>query len=180
MPFDAFFAGFCCAAIVADVFFRRVFNWLVILGLLVKSVALAVAADVSPVFVQQWSAALAGLGLAFIFMLAFYIFRAMGAGDVKFFAVLGFWLGTAPLLPIWVMGSLLAGVHALVGYCCRTGAFGQWLVLQSCAQVAISRVPVLQRMEHWVAAVRGGRRGIPYAAYLAVAALVYVPWVRAA
>lgn len=177
MAFDLLFLAFCIAIIAADVLFRRVFNWLVILGIAAKAVGLAIAADTSPVFAQQWPAALAGMGLAFVFMLAFYVFRAMGAGDVKFFAVLGFWLGTAPLLPIWLAGSLLAGIHGLIGFFYKNGVMGQWVALQLIpAQGVVSHLPVLQRAGNWIGAVRGGRRGIPYAAYLAIAALVFVQW----
>ena len=37
----------------------------------------------------------------------------MGAGDVKFAAVLGLWVGWKLLLPIWALSCLFAVVHGL-------------------------------------------------------------------
>src|ERR1700755_314530 len=92
-----------------DVYARRVPNALLLAGLLSGSAwllgtfSLSMAID-----------ALLGLALGLVSMLPFYAIRWMGAGDVKFFAVIGFLLGWHPLLPVWIVASLLCGAHALV------------------------------------------------------------------
>ncbi|OVZ55900.1 hypothetical protein CDO44_22370 [Pigmentiphaga sp. NML080357] len=172
-----FFMLFCGAVFVSDMLFRRVFNWLLILGIAVKTLALAMGADVPEGFAQQWQAALGGAAAGLVFMLAFYVFRVMGAGDVKFFAVLGLWLGVAPLVPIWVGGGVLAGIHCLAVVIGRNNVMGQWWALQRVpVQEAACRLPGIQKAGKWVSDTRGGRRGVPYAAYLAVAAVVVAHW----
>lgn len=116
---------------------------------------------------------LAGMVLGLVALLPFHALGWMGAGDVKYFAVLGLLLGVTALLPIWIASSLLAGVHALcVGL----------------APAVQARLPL--RAQHWQAraaahwqsqpfthqlqALRQGRVGIPYAAYLAFATLGWI------
>lgn len=53
---------------------------------------------------------LAGLGI----MLVPYVLGAMGAGDVKFVAAVGAWLGLAPMLVSLVIGCLATGVYSIV------------------------------------------------------------------
>ncbi|AHV93885.1 prepilin peptidase [Bordetella holmesii] len=65
----------------------------------------------------------------------------MGAGDVKYLAVIGLWLGLMPWLMVLVLASVPAGIHAL------------------CQAWGVLRHP------------RRARRGVPYAAYLALVAL---------
>ncbi|WP_299451631.1 prepilin peptidase [uncultured Pigmentiphaga sp.] len=174
-PVDFFFLLFCGAVALGDLLFRRVFNWLLVVGIAGNVLVLATAGHEASVFAQQWSTAFLGFFAGLALFLPFYVFRVMGAGDVKFFAVLGFWLGLPGLVPVWLGGSVLAGIHALAAYCVRSGLTGEWVMLQLApVQGAVSRIPVLRRAGQWVSALRAGRRGIPYAAYLAVAAVVVV------
>lgn len=64
--------------------------------------------------------------LAFAIMLPIYVIGRMGAGDVKFMAVAGFFVLPAGVLPIWVGGSLLALVHALFVQGARYAAARDW------------------------------------------------------
>lgn len=93
----------------------------------------------------------------------------MGAGDVKFFAILGFLLGAKALLPIWVIGSLIAGVHAVLILLSR-----HW---------PLQTVPGWEPAQNWfstsafgrrMTSARQGRKGLPYAAWLGVGALITV------
>ena len=140
-------------AIVQDGRERRVRNWLVLAGMALA--LLAVALDLQP-FGLRWTDALLGGATAFGGLLCFYAFGLMGAGDVKFAAALGLWVGWQPLLPIWVAASLLAGLHGLL-----------WLALQ--------RWSLAPRLAVALSGRPGGSgkrpRPIPLAAYLAVATI---------
>lgn len=118
---------------------------------------------------------LAGLGVGLAALLPFYLLGWMGAGDVKYFAVLGLLLGWQALLPLWLISSLLAGAHVL----------GLMLARQ-----VVARMPLLlqflreRAQQHWQArpgvqqmhGARQGRLGIPYAAYLSFATVLLVVW----
>lgn len=102
-------------------------------------------------------------------MLPFHVFGWMGAGDVKFFGVLGFLLGMKALLPIWVIGSLITGAQAmlvLLSRHWRVQAIAAWGVTQTW----FSNSTFGQR----ILAARQGRKGLPYAAWLGVGALVVI------
>jgi len=116
--------------------------------------------------------ALAGLLIGLVVLLPGYIFGWMGAGDVKFFAVLGFLLGAKALLPIWIVGSLLGGIHALAIVGSRHWVRNYGYPLAS-LQTSINE----SRLWQQVLAARQGRVGLPYAAYMAMGALlvVFVP-----
>lgn len=163
-------AAICTATIVSDFFFRRVFNWLIVAGLAIKAGVLVFLACSPSIVSTAWSDSLLGLVLGLVFLVPLYAFRAMGAGDVKFFALLGFWLGVANLLPVWILGSVLAGVHVLatVIYGQRIGFFLRWLP-----------VPALlaqgwEKVRRAVLKVRGSRQGVPYAAYMGLGVLLMV------
>jgi len=117
-------------------------------------------------------AALLGLVAGLVVLMPFYLVRWMGAGDVKYFATIGFLLGWQALLPVWIVASLLAGGHA---------------VAVLFAGGMLNRVPALQMASrrlcihfenrtwwHRLQSARAGRRGIPYAAYLAVGTFVWI------
>ena len=144
---------------------RRVPNWLVLSGTVLALAALA--CGLQP-FGVNWTAALSGAALGFSFLLLFYVFGLMGAGDVKFAGALGLWVGLSALVPIWIVASLLAGAHGVL-----------WLFLQ--------RWPLFPRLTLILlgspSAANGGAspsraRFIPYAAYLAMATVAWRVWGR--
>ena len=150
-------AIFSAFAIWFDLRARRVPNWLVLAGL-----ALAAALiGLGPVraLASDWRDALLGGAIGFAVYLPLYAMRWMGAGDVKFFAVAGLMCGWHGLLPVWVVGSVLAGLHALLILMARrvdAASPAAWLLMRACPPLA-----------RWDGAL-AGRRGIPYAAYMAV------------
>lgn len=156
---------------IHDLYARRVSNR----GLLLAAgVALAALA-------WQWLMAgrgfpgthLLGFALGLLSLLPFYAIGWMGAGDVKYFAVLGLLLGAAPLLPVWIIASLLAGAHAMCVIVARRLA----PALSHGAFSTVSSGPVSRRLQPVIAQwrhARQGRVGIPYAAYLAFASLWWV------
>jgi prepilin peptidase CpaA len=100
----------------------------------------------------------------FVGLVPFYALRLMGAGDVKFAIVLGLFCGPWMLLKVWLLGSLLAGLHAMAFYAINANPSLHILSLRY-AQSGLQR-----RLD----AYRQGRRGIPYAAYLAFGACLAV------
>lgn len=171
-----FFVSLCCAVFFSDLLFRRVPNILVLLALLVQAGFLFFSQELPTSLASEWRPAALGLVIGFLIFIPFYAFRAMGAGDVKFFALLGFWMGPAALTPVWLAGSLLAGAHAMVIIAGNSPSL--WWVRER----GLSALSRLRRFSCWRAAVkyvvgaRRGRFGIPYAAYLAVAAVGFLVW----
>jgi len=156
-----------CAVIASDLYARRVPNaWLLAAFLLCAGI---VAIEwIRGTGGPPWPA-LFGLSLGLATMLPFHAFGWMGAGDVKFFAVLGFLLGAKALLPIWIVGSLIAGMHSALILLSRHW-FTQLVPAWGSMQIRFSNSIVGQRM----LAARQGRKGLPYAAWLGVGALVVV------
>lgn len=159
------------AIAVMDLRIRKVRNWMVLLGLAMGLVALA--ADVQPFQVSTWKALL-GMLAAFAALLPFYALRWMGAGDVKFAAVIGLWFGLSSyLLIIWIGGSLLAGIHGLLVLARRRlqiTPVGSWLQ----AHLPLRATTVLFAPDHHASssgAPRQIERSIPYAGYMALTAI---------
>jgi prepilin peptidase CpaA len=104
-----------------------------------------------------WMAAFSLL-IGLLVLLPFYVMRWMGAGDVKFFATLGFLLGGKALLgglhAVAIVLSRLVSRHAGSGLAAMQAQVGQSLLWQR------------------VLAARDGRKGLPYAAYMAIGALL--------
>lgn len=156
---------------VMDMRIRKVRNWMVLLGLVTGTVALF--SGVQPFWVEPLDG-LFGMLVAFAALLPFYAIRWMGAGDVKFAAVIGLWFGLTPyLLTIWVGGSLLAGVHGL--------AVVSWRAFKRSptGQLMRVRMPILETvLAHTEATSSTDRsspvhiqRSVPYAGYLAICAI---------
>jgi prepilin peptidase CpaA len=115
-----------------------------------------------------WPAAL-GLLVGLVALLPLHILGLMGAGDVKFFAVLGFLLGSKALLPIWIIASLIVGMHVALILLSRHILLRAMPSINS-AQHRLSASPFGLRM----ATARGNRKGLPYAAWLGVGALITI------
>lgn len=150
--------------VVYDFRQRRVPNWLVLAG---AFGALAGLATGTQPFGLPWADALTASALGFGVLLLFYAVGMMGAGDVKFAGALGLWLGVWPLVEVWLVASLLAGLHSVLWYLLRHRPLWPWLAQ---ALLYAPAPPV-------GAEGRASRpRPIPYAAYLAVAALGWTAW----
>jgi prepilin peptidase CpaA len=65
---------------------------------------------------------LSGLGLGLGLMLAPYLFRVMGGGDVKLMAAVGAWVGPQVVLAAFLLTSLAGGLYALALLARRSGA----------------------------------------------------------
>lgn len=157
---------------VSDLYARRVPNKLLLLALCLGMVVYTGAALAGH---SLWGNAATGLLIGLGSLLPFYALGWMGAGDVKFFATLGFLLGAPALLPVWLMSALLLGIHTLMvlvgrsrsllampGYGLITG-FGR-----------LQQITWVRRISSRLLSARQGRKGMPYAAYLGISALAYV------
>jgi prepilin peptidase CpaA len=143
-----------------DLTSRRVPNELVLAALLLAACwnAWTIVEHGSPAAVLI--PAVGGLLIGLAALLPFHAIGWMGAGDVKYFASIGFMLGWESLLPVWIVGSLLAGVH--VAWIALGYAFGPrqpaWMKPSGDEPAAV--------------AVRS-RAGTPYAACLSVGVVGY-------
>lgn len=157
-----------------DLRIRKVRNWMVLLGLATGAAALFSGAQ--PFQVSAWGG-LGGMVAAFATLLPFYALRWMGAGDVKFAAVMGLWFGLSPdLLTIWLGGSLLAGLHGLLvlGWrALRRSAWGSWLQawLPGSLAMAFAMPPAPLQESTTPDGKRAIQRSIPYAGYMAIVAI---------
>ncbi|WP_255430884.1 prepilin peptidase [Rhodanobacter sp. DHG33] len=160
-------AVLCILVIGNDLYVRRVPNiWL--LSALCLGIALTAISWIQGMSGPPWPALL-GFLIGLVALLPFHVFGWMGAGDVKFFALLGFLLGAKALLPIWIIGSLIAGVHSTLVLLSRhwlSQAIPAWEITQT----RFSNSAFAQRM----LAARQGRKGLPYAAWLGVGALIVI------
>ncbi|MEQ6474981.1 prepilin peptidase [Comamonas sp. wu1-DMT] len=161
---------------VMDLRIRKVRNWLVLLGLVAGLAVLFSSSQ--PFHVPVWNG-LAGMCLAFVALMPFYALRWMGAGDVKFAAVIGLWFGFSHhLLVIWLGGSLLAGLHGLLVLAWHSvwrSPYTDWMLaclpsrLATALASAASAQPLAGRL------VTNGERpvplSIPYAGYMAIVAI---------
>lgn len=158
----------CMQVAISDLYSRRVSNGVLLMALLAGAIAIGLQGGSSP----SPSQALLGL-LCGLVLLPFYAIGLMGAGDVKFFGTLGFLLGWQPMLPIWIIASLMAGLHTFA-------------VLSAPRLLNFMPVPLRVSIEYsqrrfdaapWhqrMLAARQGRQGAPYAAYLALAAMIFI------
>lgn len=92
---------------------QKVKNWLIILGLCLAVTSLSIAPELHPVEVGFLDSFF-GFLLGFSVLIIFYILNMMAAGDVKFAAVLGVWVGWEMLLPIWALSCAFSVVHGVV------------------------------------------------------------------
>lgn len=142
-----------------DLSARRVPNTLIIIGLTIQTIWLLLVSfysiDTGSITTStNWTASLTGLIAGLVIFYPLWRFRAMGAGDVKFIALLGFCLGLPGQINALLLASILAGIHALASI----------LHLRWPALPVGNAKPVT------------AKRSIPYAAYLALATLGGAGW----
>ncbi|AKJ67461.1 hypothetical protein PATSB16_11590 [Pandoraea thiooxydans] len=151
----------CIPALCTDLLARRVPNTLLAAIMLLQAGWLAWQ------LIQggSWHSAsvhLLGLGLGLLALLPFWVIGWMGAGDVKLFAVIGFLLGYRMLLPVWALASLLNGAALVALWFARSRP------ALALVEAKLAGRPCGERLRQ----MRAGRHGMPYAAFLALSALV--------
>lgn len=151
------FSLYGAAIATHDFQYRRVPNKLLLVAIGLQTGLLILLWQTNEVLLfgaQRWDQSLIGLALGLILFYPLWRFRALGAGDVKFIAVLGFLLGPAGLFPVLLLGTVACGLHAL----------GMVLLMGWTSARNVWR------------ASPATRRGVPYAAYLALAAIAWMIW----
>jgi prepilin peptidase CpaA len=139
---------------------RRIPNRLVVV-LAVTGLGYALASNASP-----WVGLLhgtAGVLTGFVLWLPFYAFHWLGAGDVKFFAAAGAWLGPMRAIEGALVAALVGGALALV-----------WMVRAYGMTEMVAMTSLAVRSPKTVAippADAKSRRAIPYGVALAVGAM---------
>ncbi|ALD92516.1 prepilin peptidase CpaA [Cupriavidus gilardii CR3] len=155
----------CVTTLWTDLHYRKVPNLALAFALIAAGLVLSLGYGSS---LPLGTRAL-GFALGFAVMLPAYLLGRMGAGDVKFFAVVGLFIGPSGLLPVWLIGTLLAFVHACGVLALRHSAVGGWLSIavdQWQRRFGMSTIPASDAADQ--------TRGIPYAAYLAVGVLLWL------
>jgi prepilin peptidase CpaA len=105
----ALFSVLLIAACVTDVRTRRIPNALVIV---IVACGLGFSLATRP-FPGSVGESLMGLGLGFAVWIGFWLAGVMGAGDVKFFAAIGTWLGPAMTWRAALTAALVGGILAV-------------------------------------------------------------------
>jgi prepilin peptidase CpaA len=98
-------------AAVIDVRTSRIPNWLIFSG----AIYALVFNTMSPLYVRDVGilTSLGGLGVGLASFLPAYLFRVMGAGDVKLMAMVGAFLGTSAALGAVLASAVAGGVLAV-------------------------------------------------------------------
>ena len=97
-----------CVAAFTDVRQFKVYNLLtfpLLFGGLIYHTAIAGT--------EGFQESMAGMLFGFGLLIFPYMLGALGAGDVKFVAAVGAWLGMGPMLLILVIGGIATGVYAV-------------------------------------------------------------------
>jgi prepilin peptidase CpaA len=147
---------------VSDIRSRKIPNELVLVLLVSGGVFALFASDVRGALVMSVSGAVLG----FAIWIGFYIVGAIGAGDVKFFAAAGAWLGPALTWRAALIAAVAGGLLAI-----------GMLLLEKRLTSAIRRI-ALATSSRTLSVVQDGsesstkNRRLPYGVALAVGALV--------
>ena len=140
-----------CILAAYDFQFRRAPNFLILIGFGMAIMNLISMPNHAPIQIALYESLLGGGG-AFFVMLIFYGLGIMGAGDVKFGAVLGLWVGWELLLIIWALSCAFSVLHGLI-------AQSNW---RYCFHAL-----------NWRDRTReNGKRFIPYVTYLSAATVI--------
>ena len=123
-----------------------------------------------------------GCSICFLIVLVFYIMGAMGAGDVKFTAGIGAWLGMEMALLVFFVATIATALYSLAVLAWQKGLSGVLLSVQVVLW-QIHRFDVVARHIAGVDSIevladRQDRRVrlVPFAAMLAVGVLAVVAW----
>ena len=156
--------------IFTDGLLRRVPNEIIVAGGFLQLLTILLGHFYSewPIVVSPVQAVV-GLLAATVVFFPLWRLGVMGAGDVKFLMLIGFCLGWKGGLLVCLVGSLIAGIVAV------------WriaLTRSVCVAYAQSRLQTrlvgYALLSDRLVSLREGRRGDPYAAFLAIGVVVLI------
>jgi len=101
-----------CYVSYQDITKRKIFNHSVLCGLVIGCLFLLLPDGNR--FSIGWSYSLSAAAIFFVFFLVFYRIGWMGAGDVKWGAILAFCFGMQAFFYIWVISVVMAVIYGLV------------------------------------------------------------------
>ena len=153
-------------ACATDVRVRRIPNVLVLM-ILLTGVAFSLATR-PLVPALTWS--IAGLSVGFGIWIPFHVIGAIGAGDVKFFAAIGAWLGPSLTWRAAVAAALIGGVLS-VGFLLRENRLGDTL-----HRVVLAASSRTARLLESPETAKPSRARLPYGVALASGALIAAWW----
>ena len=162
--------GLLLIAAVIDVRTGRIPNWLVfggaLYGLVYNAISPLYARDIGILF------ALGGLAVGLVALLPAYLFRVMGAGDVKLMAMVGAFLGTWATVGA-VLATLVAGGVLAIGLAVWSG--GLVRMLRNVAGMSRGVVlAVATGMTAWTAHHGPSAGKMPYGVAIAVGTIAYL------
>jgi prepilin peptidase CpaA len=128
-----------------------------------------------------------GVVLGFGILVFFFVLGGVGAGDVKFLAGIGAWLGMPMTFYVFLTSSLAAGVYALVLMAWHGTGTEVWVRLKIVWQrvCAVGRhLGAEERVETELERVDRRQRVIPFAAMVAIGLIIlltiswlgWLPW----
>lgn len=149
-------------ASASDIRARRVPNWL---NAVVLSAGL-LHQLLSPRLGDGWSSALAGLAVGFGLWFPMYLFRLVGAGDVKLFAAAAVWLGPRDAVAAAVVTACAGAVLGAGWMIWRRGFTASYLSLTQLFRApSLLQLPPMER-----------RETVPYALPVSVGILTLWFW----
>lgn len=160
------FTALLCAGCITDIRTRRIPNPLVLV-LLATGIVYAIF---SRPFVPGLTSSVLGTLLGFAIWIGFHFLGVIGAGDVKFFAAAGAWLGPSATWRAALLAAAVGGALAVV-FLVREGRLGKTLRSLALAGMVKSTTGVAELPD---GAERGQR--LPYGVALASGALL-AAWV---
>lgn len=151
----------CC-----DIKTRKIPNWLILIGL-ASSLGIDIAFGIN-----DFSAWCLGLFTAFGLFIPLYLFRTMGAGDVKLVAMVGAFLGPASALGAVLTILLSGGILAIAA------ATWSGVLFKTLNNVRFSLIHALVSVQHGdvapIQAPPASAGSMPYAVAIAAGTLVHL------
>jgi prepilin peptidase CpaA len=101
-------------AAIYDLRYRRIPNWLVLVGLVLGIGGNTAMFAVAGMHAAGLTRALLGMGIALLIYFPLYLLHAMGAGDAKLMAAVGSIVGWGNWLAVFALTAVIGGVLGLV------------------------------------------------------------------
>ncbi|WP_211457342.1 A24 family peptidase [Comamonas sp. PE63] len=152
------FILFLVASGIFDLRHRMVPNWLIFCGLITSIFVFVFDPENQPFGVSRLNGLISSISI-FLFFLLFYFMGLMGAGDVKFSAALGAWVGWELLFLSWALSCAFALAHGLIARSDLRYLFFPAIKLEN-------------------GSTDRGKRFIPYVTYLSLATVIVLVMIK--